>query len=110
MLSAEDNELLTRTGPGTPMGDFFRRFYRTREHLGPTDAAIVQFRRLMLRGARELGQGVEPSAARNGAAYAVRSGSAVADRSVSFAEVMVERFGDPLGRAPSLRVGASARP
>ena len=27
MLSAEDNELLTRTGPGTPMGDFFRRFW-----------------------------------------------------------------------------------
>ena len=27
MLSAEDNELLTRTGPGTPMGDLFRRFW-----------------------------------------------------------------------------------
>ena len=27
MLSKEDNELLTRTGPGTPMGDFFRRFW-----------------------------------------------------------------------------------
>ena len=27
MLSAEDNELLTRTGPGTAMGDFFRRFW-----------------------------------------------------------------------------------
>jgi hypothetical protein len=29
---------------------------------------------------------------------------------VPFAEVMVERFGDPLGRTPSLRVGAPARP
>ncbi|MBM4443447.1 MAG: Rieske 2Fe-2S domain-containing protein [Candidatus Rokubacteria bacterium] len=28
MLSAADNELLTRTGPGTPMGAFFRRFWQ----------------------------------------------------------------------------------
>jgi phthalate 4,5-dioxygenase oxygenase subunit len=27
MLSAEDNEILTRTGPGTLMGDLFRRFW-----------------------------------------------------------------------------------
>src|SRR5262245_39714799 len=27
MLSAEDNELLTRTGPGTAMGAYFRRFW-----------------------------------------------------------------------------------
>jgi phthalate 4,5-dioxygenase oxygenase subunit len=27
MLSAHDNEILTRTGPGTPMGDLFRRFW-----------------------------------------------------------------------------------
>ncbi|MCD6075548.1 MAG: hypothetical protein K0Q70_2431 [Rhodospirillales bacterium] len=27
MLSREDNELLTRVGPGTPMGDFLRRFW-----------------------------------------------------------------------------------
>ena len=27
MLSASDNDLLTRTGPGTPMGDYFRRFW-----------------------------------------------------------------------------------
>ena len=83
---------------------------RTREHLGPTDAAIVHFRRLMLRGARDLGQGVEPAAAGNGAAYAVRSGSAVADRSVPFADVMIERFGDPIGHAPSLRADAPAHP
>ncbi|MFI5400054.1 MAG: Rieske 2Fe-2S domain-containing protein [SAR324 cluster bacterium] len=28
MLSAADNELLTRTGPGTPMGQYFRRFWQ----------------------------------------------------------------------------------
>src|SRR6266852_2453277 len=27
MLSAEENELLTRVGPGTPMGDLLRRFW-----------------------------------------------------------------------------------
>jgi phthalate 4,5-dioxygenase len=27
MLSPEDNELLTRTGPGTPMGDLLRRYW-----------------------------------------------------------------------------------
>src|ERR1043166_8631888 len=27
MLSKEENELLTQTGPGTPMGDLFRRFW-----------------------------------------------------------------------------------
>ena len=27
MLSAADNELLTRTGPGTAMGKLFRRFW-----------------------------------------------------------------------------------
>jgi hypothetical protein len=27
MLSREDNELLTRTGPGSPMGDLVRRYW-----------------------------------------------------------------------------------
>ena len=27
MLTKEENELITRTGPGTPMGDVFRRFW-----------------------------------------------------------------------------------
>ncbi len=27
MLSTEHNELLTRTGPATPMGELFRRFW-----------------------------------------------------------------------------------
>ncbi|HYB69124.1 MAG TPA: Rieske 2Fe-2S domain-containing protein [Candidatus Bathyarchaeia archaeon] len=71
---------------------------RTREHLGPTDAAIIQFRRLVLGGARELLTGTEPAPARNGAAYTVRSGSALADRSVMFAQVMRERFGDEVAR------------
>ena len=27
MLTKEDNELLTQVGPGTPMGELFRRFW-----------------------------------------------------------------------------------
>lgn len=27
MLSAEDNEILTRVGPGTPMGELMRRYW-----------------------------------------------------------------------------------
>ena len=57
-------------------------------------------RRLMLDGARALLAGVEPAAAANGAAYTVRSGSAVVDGDVAFADVMTERFGDVLGRVP----------
>jgi phthalate 4,5-dioxygenase len=71
---------------------------RTREHLGPTDAAIIEFRRMVLRGARDVQGGVEPTAARNGAGYRVRGGSLLAHRRLSFAEVMLERFGDPVGR------------
>ena len=28
MLNAADSHLLTRAGPGTPMGDYFRRFWQ----------------------------------------------------------------------------------
>ena len=28
MLSAADNELLTRTGAGTPMGEYFRHYWQ----------------------------------------------------------------------------------
>jgi phthalate 4,5-dioxygenase len=83
---------------------------RAREHLGPTDLAIVRFRRLMLEGARNLGAGLEPGAAKDGAAYTVRSGSALADRAIPFADVMTARFGDPLGRVGRGALGAVARP
>ena len=71
---------------------------RTREHLGPTDAAIIEFRRHILRGARDLQAGTEPAAARAAAAYRLRDGSLVAPRTMPFAEVMTRRFGHPVGR------------
>jgi len=72
---------------------------RTQEHLGPTDLAIVWFRRQVMSGARALrDSGQTPSAAAAGPAYRVRGGSSVADGSVPFEEVMTQRFGDALGR------------
>jgi phthalate 4,5-dioxygenase oxygenase subunit len=45
MLSREDNELLVRVGPGTPMGELFRRFWTPvmlAEELGGPDSAPVR--------------------------------------------------------------------
>jgi hypothetical protein len=59
---------------------------RTRERLGTSDAAIISMRKLLLQEVRALQQGVEPSPARNGDAYWVRSASAVLKRDVEFQE------------------------
>ena len=64
---------------------------RTKEHLGTTDVAIIEFRRMMLRMARNLLEGQEPAEARNGRAYWVRSGAEVAPRTTPFAEVAADR-------------------
>jgi phenylpropionate dioxygenase-like ring-hydroxylating dioxygenase large terminal subunit len=74
---------------------------RTREHLTPTDIAVVRFRRLMLDGAKALQAGREPAAALASAAYCLRSGGAVAPSTLAFEEVMKERFGSATGRVPS---------
>ena len=71
---------------------------RTRELLGATDIGVVQFRRLMLQAAKDLGEGTEPSWVSQPQAYRVRAGGIVADEALDFAAVMVERFGDELGR------------
>ena len=49
MLSKEENELLTRVGPGTPMGNLFRRFWlpaMITAELPEPDAAPVRLRLL----------------------------------------------------------------
>ncbi len=75
---------------------------RTREILGPTDLAVMRFRRLMLEGANGLRDGREPPEAARPDAYTVRSGGWVAHRDKKLAAVMTERFGDPLGDANAL--------
>jgi hypothetical protein len=63
MLTAEDNEILTRVGPGTLMGNLLRRYYdRTQEHLGTTDRAVIRMHELLLNAAKGLAQGKEPPA------------------------------------------------
>jgi hypothetical protein len=76
---------------------------RTKEHLTAADAAIVRFRRTVLQGAKALAAGQEPEAPSRHRSYRLRSGSWIAAEGVSFEQVMLERFGDPVGR-----VGAEA--
>jgi phthalate 4,5-dioxygenase oxygenase subunit len=66
---------------------------RTREHLGPTDVGIVEFRKLVMGSARALQQGNEPKSTQVAKKYAVRSGASVADPSKDLSAVMTERFG-----------------
>jgi phenylpropionate dioxygenase-like ring-hydroxylating dioxygenase large terminal subunit len=58
----------------------------SREHLGHSDLAIVKFRRLLQRLAKELMEGRSPRAAANGALYNVRSASVVLPDTVPVAE------------------------
>src|SRR5436190_6550288 len=74
---------------------------RTREHLTPTDAAIVRFRRLMLTEVKALREGREPASAQRAAAYRVRAGGAMASSRLSFEQVMEQRFGSATGRVPA---------
>ncbi len=71
---------------------------RTKENLTKTDAAIVRFRRRLLEGAKALADGVEPEAPSQHASFCTRPGSWFAGSDVGFDDVLVERFGHPLGR------------
>ena len=71
---------------------------RTREHLTATDIGVVHFRRLMLKEAKALKNGREPTAAKHPESYRLRSGGAVLPGGLSFEEVMKERFGSSTGK------------
>ena len=70
---------------------------RTREHLGPTDIGIVEFRKLMMGAARALARGEAPKAVAASSRFAVRSGGWVTAPTRSLGEAMTERFGHPHG-------------
>jgi hypothetical protein len=70
---------------------------RTREHLGPTDLGVVEFRKLMMGAARSLQAGTAPRAAASPHRYAVRAGGAVAAPTKNLEAVMTERFGHDRG-------------
>lgn len=72
---------------------------RTREILTTTDAAVVHFRNKLITAARALADdGVEPQAPYMHTEFRSRPGSWIAHQGIAFEEVMVERFGDKLGR------------
>jgi hypothetical protein len=53
---------------------------RNREHLGQSDSAVIAWRKMMLRLARDLEKGKEPTAAQHGEWYNVRSCAAILPR------------------------------
>jgi phthalate 4,5-dioxygenase oxygenase subunit len=59
---------------------------RSLEHLGTSDTAIIRMRKLLIDGARNLENGIEPAAAGDGAIYRVRSHSVVINEDVDFDE------------------------
>src|SRR6185369_16963613 len=71
---------------------------RTIEHLTATDIGVVHFRRLMLKEAKALRDGLEPAAAQKPQSYRMRSGGAVLSSELSFEEVMKTRFGSSTGK------------
>jgi hypothetical protein len=67
-----------------------RIYDRTKEHLGTADLAVIQGRRRLLRGARDLMAGIEPYAASHGDAYHVRSASQILPREQAWDEGTAE--------------------
>lgn len=65
---------------------------RSKETLGVGDAAIVAFRRRLLRMARDLEAGVDPIAAAQAELYRVRSAGMILDRNTDFVEGMGSRL------------------
>ncbi len=66
---------------------------RTKEHLGPTDLGIVEFRKLIMGAARALQQGEAPKSSQASKEFAVRAGGWVAAGDKDLSTVMIERFG-----------------
>lgn len=71
---------------------------RGREHLSPTDVGIVRFRRVMLEAAKGLANGQEPAACNLPHSYRMRAGGALASATLSFEQVMQQRFGSITGK------------
>ena len=66
---------------------------RTREHLGPTDIGVVEFRKMVMGAARALASGAGPKQANNARRYAVRAGGWITGPDKDLEQAMVERFG-----------------
>jgi len=82
---------------------------RTRERLGASDQAIVRFRRMMLRLAREVQQGTRPACCLNGSLYNVRPASIVLAQDVPVADGARDLLSPPVS-APQLTPQSSPHP
>jgi len=82
---------------------------RTQEHLIPTDAAIVQFRRTMLQAAADLDKGMPPLAAAHPEAYFVRSGALLAEQDTPLETALIEQHGDPAWRVTARETKVAER-
>ncbi len=65
---------------------------RWEEHLGASDRGIIYFRRILLRMARDLLEGVEPPQARDPEAYRVRSTAFIVDPEVDWEAASFEQM------------------
>lgn len=81
---------------------------RDKEILTPSDEGVVRFRKLILKRAMDLQEGIEPPEVSLPDAYACHSGGAVAPEGTPFLDVVQERFGHPKAEAPELLPGKAA--
>jgi phenylpropionate dioxygenase-like ring-hydroxylating dioxygenase large terminal subunit len=81
---------------------------RSREHLVASDLAIVTARRVLLKMARDLQNGIEPLPAQDGKLYAVRAISRICD--VADFDTFVAQFGDQMKAPNSGNAGRADQP
>jgi phthalate 4,5-dioxygenase oxygenase subunit len=81
---------------------------RDREILTPSDAGVVRFRKLAIKRARDLAEGIEPPEVMRPEAYSMHSGGAVAPNDKPFLDVVKDRFGHSMAHAPELLPGKAA--
>lgn len=119
MLTSEENELLTRVGPGTGMGELMRRYWlpaalstgiegintqdhaiqesmgpivnRTQEHFGPSDKAIIAARRSLLQAVRTAQEGNEPPGL-SASYYSIRAIEKVLPESVDWRQQLMNEI------------------
>ena len=70
---------------------------RSIEHLGPTDAGIIEFRKLMLQLAKALKNGQIPISSKRSENYAFQCGGMVAHRNILLENAMLTRSGHTTG-------------
>jgi phthalate 4,5-dioxygenase oxygenase subunit len=100
LIDREMQRTLNFTGiPGTGTQDSMAQISmgpienRMKEHLGVTDIAIIQSRKLMLQQAMDLREGIEPSEPWAADAYSIVGTQFVEDRDITFDECIARQHG-----------------